>query len=143
MTEITVLDSETLYVKRGRKYVPVYSRRDGWNDSSDLMRVGTCRLTYAYGDGARRYEYDVTPDTAGFVAACTIARHAMEQAITEAAKMKPHEKLRPYTKRERELIAQFQRDMGMVYPQWWAEGSAYDISRAAIDAVMSMEGGAA
>ena len=49
--------------------------------------------------------------------------------------MKPHEKLRPYTKRERELIAQFQQDMGMVYPQWWAEGSAYDISRAAIDAV--------
>lgn len=135
MGEITVLDSETLYVKRGRKYVPVYSRRDGWNDSSDLMRVGTCRLTYAYGDGGRRYEYDVTPDTAGFVAACTIARHAMEQAITEAAKVKPHEKFRPYTKREREIIAQFQQDMGMVYPQWWSEGSAHDISRAAIEAV--------
>jgi len=127
-------ETETLYKKIGRKYVPVAAR---WYEdrNTDQMQVGTFRLTYAYSDGGRRYEYDVTPTTAPMVAAMMVARRAMDDAIGEAVKMRPSTP-KPYTKKQLAIIEQFKKDMGGMYPSWWTESSGYDISSAAMKAVM-------
>ena len=78
----------------------------------------------------REYAYN----SAGFVAAATVAREAMEAAIRQAATYRPTSQ-KKFTKRQLELIEQFKRDMGMSYPLWWQESSADDIVRAGIDAV--------
>ncbi len=72
------------------------------------MQVGDFRLTYAYAEGARCYRYDVKPDTASFLAVCTVAEKAMQKAIEEA---------------------------GVILPVWWTLSSSYDIARAATEAV--------
>jgi hypothetical protein len=127
-------ETETLYKKVGRKYVPVAAR---WYEDrhSDHMQVGAFRLTYAYTDGGRRYEYDVTPSTAPMMAAMLVARQAMEDAIREAVKMRPATP-KPYTKKQLAIIDQFKKDMGGMYPSWWTESTIYDISEAAMKAVM-------
>jgi hypothetical protein len=127
--------SEVVYVKRGRRYVPVsdWERHEG-----DRMKCGTFRLTYCYADGLRRYAYDVTPDTASFMAACELARQAMEDAINKAAIAKPSQDVTPYTKRQMAIIERFRAEMaeaGGLVPSWWQHSSSRDISQAAIDAV--------
>lgn len=121
---------ETWYCKQGRKYVPVAEaeRYDYVTMPPDGF-VLTCRA-----DGMTRYEYDVRPDSAGFLAAATVAREAMESAIRQAATYRPSGPQK-FTKRQLELIEQFKRDMGMAYPTWWQESSARDIVQAGIDAV--------
>jgi len=126
----------TLYEKRGRKYVPVIER---WYEC-DQLNVGQFRLTYCYAEGGRRYEYNVTPDTAGFVAAAMIAREAMEQAISEVKASRPviPANAKPYTKKQREILKRFRTEMaaaGGLFPDWWVNTSAWDISEAAIKAV--------
>jgi hypothetical protein len=125
----------TLYEKRGRKYVPVGDR---WY-AGDQMQVGQFRLTYCYSGGGRRYEYNVTPDTAGFVAAAMIAREAIERAISEAKAAQPNTAgAKPYTKKQREILERFRKEMteaGGLFPDWWVNTSAWDISEAAIKAV--------
>ena len=124
---------ETLYRKVGRRYVPVSIT---WDYNKDFLKVGTFRMKYAYGDGGGMYEYDVTPDTAGFVAASMIARKAMEQAMQDAAIMKPSERgTRPYTKRELALIEQFRKDMGGMMPTWWEGNTNFKIAEAGIKAI--------
>jgi hypothetical protein len=127
-------ETEILYKKVGRKYVPVAAR---WYEErhSDQMQVGTFRLTYAYSHGGRRYEYDVTPATAPMFAAMLVARQAIDDAIREAVKMRP-DTPKPYTKKQLAIIEQFKKDMGGMYPSWWTESSGYDISEAAMKAVM-------
>ena len=125
--------TQTLYKKVGRKYVPVSAFWDCLGNH-DQMQAGTFRLTYAYADGGKRYEYDVQPDTAGFVAAALIAKHAMCEAITEASRMRPSGQI-PYTKKQLALIAQFRKDMGGMMPVWWTENDGYAIADAAIEAV--------
>lgn len=125
--------TETLYKKVGRKYVPVSDRWDG----SDQMRVGSFRLTYCYTSGGRRYEYEVTPATASWVAAAMIAKVAMEDAIRAKAVAKPHAAI-AYTKRQQEIIQRFRTEMseaGGLMPEWWDHASAYELSQAAIKAV--------
>ena len=124
--------TETLYRKMGRKYVPVASSAQY---DHDHMKAGTFRLVYAYGDGGHRYEYEVTPATAPMVAGMMIARVAMEDAIREASKMRPSTPL-PYTKKQRAAIERFRADMGGMFPTWWTENSAYEISDAAMRAVL-------
>jgi len=124
--------TETRYQKVGRKYVPVSAH---WSGDHDQMAVGTFRLTYAYGDGGHRYEYEVTPTTAPMAAAMILARVRMEDAIREASKMRPSAPI-PYTKKQRAAIAQFRAEMGGMFPSWWTENSAYDISEAAMRAVL-------
>lgn len=124
----------TLYEKRGRRYIPVsdWELRDG----RDMMRVGTFRLTYCYTEGGRRYEYDVAPDTAGFVAAAMVARHAIEEAIVKAAMPAPSQEV-PYTTREKALLDEFIRraqNMDMLWPTWWQHAAPHQISEAAIKA---------
>ena len=127
-------ETETVYKKVGRKYVPIAVR---WYEDArmDQMPVGTFRLLYAYSDGGRRYEYDVIPATAPVVAAMTIARAAMEEAIRDACKMRPSTP-QSYTKKQQALIAKFREDMGGMMPSWWTENSSYVISERAMQAVM-------
>ena len=131
--------SETLYVKRGKRYVP-YANSQAWD--TDLMRVGQWRMTYAYSDGGRRYSYGVTPDTASFLAACEVAAVAMEAAILEQMKAAPSVGVRPYTKRQLAIIERFRANMaeaGGLLPSWWLHTSPRDIVQAGIDAVRNWE----
>lgn len=64
-----------------------------------------------------------------------VARKAMEDAIREAVKMRP-DTPKPYTKKQLAIIEKFRKDMGGMYPSWWAESSGYDISEAAMKAVL-------
>jgi len=121
---------ETLYKKVGRKYVPFAMEYD-----RDVLRVGQFRLHYCYANGAGMYAYDVTPDTAGFVAAAMIAQKAMEEKMAEAAKMTPNKGSRPYTKTELATIDEFRERMGGMFPTWWTQTSAWDIAKTGIDTV--------
>jgi hypothetical protein len=127
--------SRALYEKRGRRYVPVVH---DWDDSTDRMRVGEFRLTYCYRDGARRYEYAVTPATAAWVAAAEIAREAMEAEIAKAAASTANLTLRAYTQRHLKIIERFRAEMvaaGGMLPQWWNQASARDIATVGVEAV--------
>ena len=128
------MKTEPLYRKVGRKYVPVSAY---WPEETHQNRqaVGTFRLIYAYQDGGRRFEYDVTPATAPTVAAMMIAKTAIEDAVREKARMRPYN-AQAYTAKQLKTIAKFREDMGGMMPSWWTEGSAFDISDAAIKAVM-------
>jgi hypothetical protein len=122
----------TLYEKQGRKYVPVQIDCD-----RDTLKCGQFRLHYAYEDGAGMYFYDVTPDTAGFVAAAMIAHKAMEKAIEEASKPRPMNPM-PYTKKQQEIIKRYRQeimDAGGGLPSWWQHASTWDIADAGIEAV--------
>jgi hypothetical protein len=127
--------SSALYKKVGRKYVPVSTY---WQDSVCTMETGTFRLTYAYSDGGRRYEYDVTPATAASAAAMLIAKAAISDAIREAAKMRPSGNLH-YTKKQLATIEKFRIDMGGMMPTWWTENDGYRIANAAINAVLEFK----
>ena len=124
------MKTEILYRKVGRKYEPVSQY---WRDCGNEMRVGTFRLRYASEAHGESYEYDVAPDTAGFVAAAMIAKKGMESAISEASKMRPSGGR--YTNKHIAIIAKFKEDMGGMYPAWWTENSPYDIARAGVNAV--------
>lgn len=80
------MKTETYYVKRGRRYVPAASVLPYDWEYRDRIKPGTFRLVYAYQSGGKRYEYDVTPATAAWVAAAQIARQAMEDAMLKASK---------------------------------------------------------
>ena len=125
--------TEVLYKKVGRKYVPVRQTFAGYD--SPTIPVGTFVLTYAYTDGGRSYTYDVTPDTASFVAAAKVAQKAMEEAIQEKCKYKPeHVK---WTTKQQAIMQDFQRQMfkaGGNMPTWWTSASGYEIAQAGIDA---------
>lgn len=131
---MTEKPTETLYKKVGRKYVPVAAY---WHEryDTDQMAVGTFRLTYAYADGGRRYEYDVQPATAPTVAAMMISKEAMEDAMREAAKMRPSGTVL-YTKKQLATIEKFREEMGGMFPSWWTENAAHEITDAAIKAVL-------
>lgn len=128
--------TEPLYKKIGRKYVPVRAK---WyeENNSDQMKTGSFRLTYAYADGGRRYEYDVIPSTAPVVAAMLIAKTAMEDAIHEASKMHPIKSTKPYSKNQIKAIERFKIEMGGMMPLWWTENSSSEIANAAIKAVLN------
>ena len=128
----------TLYEKRGRKYVPYSLAWHYVRDIGDQMKVGEFRLTYCYSNGGRKYDYAVTPATAPFVAAAMVAREAMEQAIRDKVVATNHIKSQPYTKKQLAIIERFRKEMsdaGGLLPTWWDHASAYEISEAAIKAV--------
>ena len=126
--------TEVLYKKVGRKYIPI--RQTFGSYDLPTMKVGSFVLTYAYTDGGQSYTYDVTPDTASFVAASKVAQKAMEAAIQEKCKYKPeHVK---WTKKQQDIMADFQQQMfkaGGNMPTWWTSSSGYEIAQAGIDAV--------
>lgn len=137
--------SETLYVKRGDQYVP-------WGNTESLttdrhgMRAGTFRLIHCSGDGEYRIRTDVTPDTAAFIAAATIAQDAMEKALLDAARVSPKVKT-PLTAKQRKILNNFQDQMlksGGLVPQYWEVKSPKEIATEGINAVLEqllMRGG--
>lgn len=131
-------DTTPIYKKVGRKYVPIAAR---WYEEANIEQqaVGTFRLTYAYTNGGKRYAYDVTPATAPMVAAMMIAKVEIEDKLREMARMRPMGTSIPYTKKQLALIAKFRADMGGMYPSYWTENSAHEISEAAIKAVMEFK----
>ena len=131
-------ETTPLFKKVGRKYIPVAAQ---WYEDAgkDQMDAGTFRLTYAYKDGGRRYEYNVTPATAPMVAAMMIAKVAMEEKLRDMSRMHPMGTITPYTKKQLALIAKFRDDMGGMYPTHWTQDSVHEVSRAAMDAVMGFK----
>lgn len=133
------MTNEVLYKKQGRKYVPVYDVARDYD--SDYMQVNTWRMVYAYDNGARRYEYDVQPDTASFKASCMLAEQAMLKKIEEAVACVPSGKQpKQYTKKQLDLLEKFRHDMraaGRFVPDWWQHCSASDLVKAAMQAMDS------
>lgn len=122
---------EVWYRKKGRRYEPVVEA-----EKHDYITMPAQGFTLTHRkDGVTQWEYAVKPDNAGFVAAAMVARTAMEDAMRQAASYRPSS-VRPYTKRQLELIEQFKRDMGLSYPHYWQEASARDIAQAGIDAIV-------
>ena len=129
-------ETETFYRKDGRRYVPAFSAGN-WDYDKDVMEVGTFRLTHAYSDGGRRYEYNVTPDTAGWVAAATLALHAMTEAIHKANQHTVASST-PWTKKQQAAIAQANAILeaaGIWSGLGWTTAAAHDVAKAGIDAV--------
>ena len=137
-----ITETETLYRKEGRRYIPTYSLA-AWNYDGDLMPVGSFRLVHAYSDGGRRYAYDVTPDTAAWVAAATLAVHAMTEAIHKANQHTIASGT-PWTKKQQAAIAQANAILEaagiwsaarMDDGSGWTTAAAHDVAQAGIDAV--------
>jgi hypothetical protein len=125
---------ETLYIKKGKRY-------HVWGNASyetDIMKAGSFRLTHCIKEGHTRYTSAVTPDTAAFLAACSVAQHAMEEAIFEKAKGTLDYSTVLWTAEQKKLIKQFRDDMaatGAMMPYYWQSSTAYEIAQAGIDAV--------
>lgn len=127
-------ETTVLYEKVGRRYKPCHLL---WTDPRDIMKPGTFRLTYAYGNGGYCYSYDITPATAAWAAAAAMARQVMVEAMREAAASRPSEP-RKYTKKELAIIKKYRKEMaeaGGSFPEWWAISSPYEIADAAIKAL--------
>lgn len=132
----------TLYVKKGRRYVPYGNVSDWMYSNGDRMQAGEFRLTHCVGDGSTRYYYNVTPDNAAFLAAAGIARVAMEEAIREAAKSKPETSM-AYTPQQQEIIQRFRHEMaaaGGLLPIYWRNSTAFEIVAAGVAAVQAAVG---
>jgi predicted outer membrane protein len=131
------MSGEVLYKKIGKRYIPAFNVERSYDN--DLMKPGTFRLTYCYTDCGRRYNYDVTPDTASFVAAAEMFRYEMEQAVLEASKaveQQDKDYSKRYTKEQKQVIAQC-RDLldksGVTTPLWWQHRSGWDMSKHIIE----------
>ena len=134
---MTTTETEALFRKVGRRYVPAYSLAD-WSYDKDLMPVGSFRLAHAYSDGGRRYAYNVTPDTAAWVAAATLAVHAMTEAIHHKANQRTIAGGKPWTKKQQEAIKQANAILeaaGIWSGRGWTTAQAYDVAQAGIGAV--------
>ena len=131
-----ITDTETLYRKVGRKYAPAYSSAHMAYDR-DLMPVGSFCLVHAYSNGGRRYAYEVTPDTAAWVAAATLAVHAMTEAIHKANQHTIASGT-PWTKKQQAAIKQANAILeaaGIWSGRGWSSTQAYVVAKAGIDAV--------
>ncbi len=136
------IPTTTLYTKHARRYVPYGNVSDWRYHDGDIMRSGEFRLTHCVGDGSTRYIYSVTPDTAAFLAACSIAQVAMEKAMGEAAISKPHSTVF-YTPQQQQIIKRFRQEMaaaGGLVPIYWRNSSAAEIAAAGIAAVQAAAG---
>jgi hypothetical protein len=130
--------TDTLYRKVGRRYKPAFSERSAYE--SDLMTVGTFRLTHAYADGGRRYHYDVTPDTAAVEAAFMLAGHAMREAMLEASRYSLDNGAKQLTKRQQDAVKQAREILesaGLLAPAYWRQRTADEIVEIGIAAVRS------
>lgn len=128
--------SDILYTKVGRKYVP----QSRIFDFEHAMPVGSFMLVYAYVDGGKQYEYEVTPDTASFVAAAMIAKKAMQEVIQEKSEFRPDMRGIAWTKKQAAVLVECRkkmREVGGNLPSWWSASSSAELADAAIDAVRS------
>ncbi len=125
----------TMHGTRAR-YTLAYSHINDYH-IVDAMKVNTFRLVHAYGEGGRRYHYDVTLDTAAFVAAASIAEKAMVDAMMEASKVQPELGGVKYTEKQLAAINQARDIMQAagVFITHWKHPGMHDIVKAGIDAV--------
>lgn len=131
----------TLYVKKGRRYIPWGHLEENWHQ--DPMPAGTFRLVHCVESGHCRTTHDVTPDTAAFLAAAEVAAMAMEEEMRQRAVALPQLGNTPYTAEQRRLIEQFRADMaaaGALLPSYWTSSTAREIAQAGIDAVREVAG---
>jgi hypothetical protein len=127
--------SDQLFVKRGRRYHP-WGNGDHWDMDKDAMPIGSFRLIYCPAPGHYRYRYDVSPDSAAWVAAAMVAEHAMQEAMASRVVASPPPQA--YTPRQQQLVDQFRRDMaaeGALTPIWWTHGSPAEVAQAGVNAV--------
>ena len=129
------LYTRTMHGTRAR-YTLAYSHINDYH-IVDAMKVNTFRLVHAYGEGGRRYHYDVTPDTAAFVAAASIAEKAMVDAMMEASKVQPEIGRVQYTEKQLAAINQARDIMESAgcFVSHWQYSGVHDIVKAGIDAV--------
>lgn len=132
--------AEGLYTREMRgtrpRYTLAYSHVNDYH-IVDAMKVNTFRLVHAYGEGGRRYHYDVTPATAAFVAAASIAEESMVKAMLDASRVQPAQDLNKYTEKQLAAINQARDIMekaGVFITQWKYAG-VHDIVRAGIETV--------
>ena len=119
-----IINTETLYKKIGRRYVPVCGLQIP--NPETMQKAGTWRMSYQYADRGTRYAYDVTPDTASFAAAAMIATDAIEQALKDAAKAKcAIPKNTKFTKKQQAALKHAREIMeaagGVLPTTWWVE----------------------
>lgn len=132
-------DTTPLYKKEGRRYVVACNLENVWEYGNyDVMRPGEFKLVYAYKDGAKRHQYGITPDTAGFIAAAMVAEVAMADAMHEAWRYTasaPYAE--PFTKKQQAAIKQARDIMESagIFSMTWHHGAAQDVARAGIEAV--------
>ena len=129
------MTEETLFVKVGRRYKPAHQVIDRY---AMTIPVGGFVLVHAYTEGGRMYQYDIEPHRAAFVAAATLARRAMVEAMQARAPATPKPATRQYTDQELAIINKFRADMaaiGSLLPDWWESATAEAIAQAGIDAV--------
>ena len=130
--------TETLYVKRGDQYIAWGNTDSPLSSDRQAMKAGTFRLIHCSGDGAYRIRTDVTPDTAAFIAAASIAQDAMEQALIEAARVSP-KVTSALTAKQRKILKNFQDQMikaGGFVPHYWHAASPNEIATAGVNAVL-------
>jgi len=132
------LKAETLYRKVGKRYKP--ARVEFPYDCDFSVPVGSFILVHAYTDGGRSYQYDVTPDNAGWKAAATLAKNKMADAMRKRAPAKEHvsKYSKPYTDEQLALISAFRKQMskaGGLLPDHWTLTTVDDLAQAAIDEV--------
>ena len=133
------LYTRTMHGTRPR-YTLAHSHLRDWN-MGDVMKAGEFRLVHAVGEGGYRYHYDVTPDTAAFVAASSIAYQAMVEAMIKAQRVQPSTGTVPYTQKQLRAIEQARDIMqaaGCFVTSWQYPG-VHDIVRAGIAAVRKYE----
>lgn len=136
----TMQPAEGLYTREMRgtraRYTLAYSHVNDYH-IVDAMPVNTFRLVHAYGEGGRRYHYDVAPDTAAFVAAASIAEKAMVKAMLDASKVQPAQDLNKYTIKQLEAIRKARDIMESAgcFVSHWKYAGVHDIVKAGIDAV--------
>ena len=130
--------TEQLYFKRGRRYFP-WGNGDYRDMDKDAMQAGSCRLIYCPEPGHYRYRYDVTPDSASWVAAAMVAEHAMQEAMAARAIASPSSVQN--TPEQQRIIEQFRKDMaaaGGLAPSYWTHGAPWEIAKAGVDAVRQL-----
>lgn len=128
--------TEQLYYKKGRRYYP-WGTTDSWDHERDALKAGSCRLTYCPAPGHYRYRYDVTPDSAAWMAAAMVAEHAMQEAMAQKATATPCDSL-VYTEEQKQILEKFRKDMaaaGGLIPPYWTHGTPAEIAKAGVDAV--------
>jgi hypothetical protein len=129
--------STQLFVKRGRRYYP-WGNGDHYDNDYSAMKIGTCRLIYCPEPGHYRSRYDVTPESAGWMAAAMLAEYAMQEAMADRALAQPQPDFAPYTVEQQRLIEQFRQDMaaaGGLTPFYWTHSTPAEIAKAGVDAV--------
>lgn len=129
--------SETLYVKRGRRYVPARTVID---DYALSIPVGSFVLIHAYNEGGRMYHYEIKPDNASFFAAAQVCKQEMREAMEKVAPASPMlPKNTPYTEKQLSIIEEFKQRMveaGGLLPTMWTLGTVQDMAEAGINAVL-------